>query len=75
MSEEERQRWLRLNPKGGADAAPKKKWRFLQKYWHKCAGSGCMLPGGAGGGGGYVVGLAPARAVAKAFCLPASSAD
>jgi hypothetical protein len=29
MSEEERQRWLRLHPKGNA-AATKKKWRFLQ---------------------------------------------
>lgn len=36
MSEEERQRWLRLNPKG-TQAAPKKKWRFLQKYWHRGA--------------------------------------
>ncbi len=36
MSEEERQRWLRLHPKGQTEG-PKKKWRFLQKYWHRGA--------------------------------------
>ncbi|GAB4819558.1 hypothetical protein N2152v2_006604 [Parachlorella kessleri] len=36
MSEEERQRWLRLHPKTDAPSQ-KKKWRFLQKYWHRGA--------------------------------------
>lgn len=36
MTEEERQRWLRLHPKG-TEGKPKKKWRFLQKYWHRGA--------------------------------------
>ncbi|KAK9864841.1 hypothetical protein WJX84_011330 [Apatococcus fuscideae] len=36
MSAEERAAWERDHPKLG-DEAPKKKWRFLQKYWHKGA--------------------------------------
>lgn len=36
MTEEERREWDRLNPKVVAKA-PKKKWKFLQKYWHRGA--------------------------------------
>ncbi|KAL6769975.1 hypothetical protein ACKKBG_A33100 [Auxenochlorella protothecoides x Auxenochlorella symbiontica] len=36
MSEEERRRHLALNPREVAPK-PKKKWGFLQKYWHKGA--------------------------------------
>ncbi|CAN1272003.1 Microfibrillar-associated protein 1 [Linum perenne] len=35
MTEEERREWERKNPKSGP--APKKKWRFMQKYFHKGA--------------------------------------
>lgn len=36
MTEEERAAWERANPKVVAKA-PKKKWKFLQKYWHRGA--------------------------------------
>ncbi|KAK9845076.1 hypothetical protein WJX74_010315 [Apatococcus lobatus] len=36
MSAEERAAWERDHPKMDGEA-PKKKWRFLQKYWHKGA--------------------------------------
>ncbi|KZV42712.1 microfibrillar-associated protein 1-like [Dorcoceras hygrometricum] len=35
MTEEERREWERKNPK--PSAAPKQKWRFMQKYYHKGA--------------------------------------
>ncbi|KAK9682124.1 hypothetical protein RND81_10G052400 [Saponaria officinalis] len=37
MTEEERREWERKNPKQGGVAAPKQKWRFMQKYYHKGA--------------------------------------
>lgn len=36
MTDEERRQWERDNPKQ-VEMDPKKKWRFLQKYWHKGA--------------------------------------
>ncbi len=36
MTDAERRAWEAAHPKEHADA-PKKKWRFLQKYWHKGA--------------------------------------
>lgn len=36
MTEEERREWERKNPRPAA-AAPKQKWRFMQKYYHKGA--------------------------------------
>ena len=36
MTEAERRAWEAAHPKELAEA-PKKKWRFLQKYWHKGA--------------------------------------
>ena len=36
MTDEERRQWERDHPKD-AEEDPKKKWRFLQKYWHKGA--------------------------------------
>lgn len=36
MTEEERRLWEREHPKD-VQVDPKKKWRFLQKYWHKGA--------------------------------------
>ena len=36
MTDEERRQWERDHPKD-AVVDPKKKWRFLQKYWHKGA--------------------------------------
>ena len=36
MTDEERRHWERDNPKEVL-VDPKKKWRFLQKYWHKGA--------------------------------------
>ncbi|KAJ0793763.1 putative microfibrillar-associated protein [Helianthus annuus] len=35
MTEEERREWERKNPK--PSSAPKQKWRFMQKYYHKGA--------------------------------------
>ncbi|KAJ6795059.1 microfibrillar-associated protein 1-like [Iris pallida] len=35
MTEEERREWERKNPK--PQSAPKQKWRFMQKYYHKGA--------------------------------------
>ncbi|KAK9713449.1 hypothetical protein RND81_06G027800 [Saponaria officinalis] len=37
MTEEEKREWERKNPKQGGVAAPKQKWRFMQKYYHKGA--------------------------------------
>ncbi|GKC70372.1 microfibrillar-associated protein 1-like protein [Tanacetum coccineum] len=36
MTEEERREWERKNPKQN-NGAPKQKWRFMQKYYHKGA--------------------------------------
>ena len=36
MTDAERRAWEAAHPKELAEA-PKKKWRFLQKYWHKGA--------------------------------------
>ncbi|CAD7701159.1 unnamed protein product [Ostreobium quekettii] len=36
MTEEQRRAWDRANPKV-LKKAPKKKWKYLQKYWHKGA--------------------------------------
>ena len=36
MTEAERRAWEAAHPKENVEA-PKKKWRFLQKYWHKGA--------------------------------------
>lgn len=36
MTDDERRRWERENPKS-LQQAPKKSWKFQQKYWHKGA--------------------------------------
>lgn len=36
MTEDERRRWERDNPKI-LNQGPKKSWKFMQKYWHKGA--------------------------------------
>ncbi len=36
MTEEERAAWARANPKD-VKTKENKKWRFMQKYWHKGA--------------------------------------
>eukprot|EP00850_Spirogloea_muscicola_P007029 SM000034S12783 [mRNA] locus=s34:788444:789254:- [translate_table: standard] len=37
MTEDERREWERRNPRGGVGGAAKKKWKFMQKYYHKGA--------------------------------------
>ena len=37
MTPEERAAWERANPKVDPARAPKKSWKFMQKYWHKGA--------------------------------------
>ena len=37
MTPIERAAWERANPKVESASAPKKSWKFMQKYWHKGA--------------------------------------
>ena len=81
MSEEERAAWLLAHPRDGtaggtAGDKDKKKWRFLQKYWHKGAffqstGDGDDASGGGGGGlGEEDVAAAVARVVNRDYSAP-----